>query len=333
MATASPEVLQLPQSAYMHQPQPSPTKPRSLRLPPQLAERMDPQRISKALGWFSIGLGLAELLAPRALGKAIGVGNGARERWLLRACGLREILNGVGVLSERQPAGWMWARVGGDAIDLALLSAALRSEDSDTARLTLAAAAVAGVSALDVFCSRQLSSTAQARGGILRVSKTIGIERSPEELYRFWRNFENLPRFMTHLKEVRVLDDKRSHWVASGPAKLPVEWDAEIVNDRPNEWIAWRSVEGADVENAGLVRFEHARNGNGTILRIDMRYNPPAGTVGATFAKLLGQAPDQQLQRELRRFKQLMETNEIPTTDGQPSGQRSLFGRLVSPNR
>jgi len=187
---------------------------------------------------------------------------------------------------------------------------------------------VAGVTALDVYCSTHLTRTAQARGGILRVSKSIAIERPAAELYQFWRKFENLPRIMDHLEEVRVIDDKRSHWIAKGPAKTSVEWDSEIVNDQPNELIAWQSVEGAEVDNAGYVRFEPARGGRGTLVKVELRYNPPAGPVGAAVAKMFGKAPDQEIEQELRRFKQLMETGEIATTRGQSSGRRSVVARL-----
>ena len=156
-------------------------------------------------------------------------------------------------------------------------------------------------------------------GGI-HVERSVTINKSPEELYAFWRNLENLPRFMNHLEAVQVLDDKRSHWFAKAPAGATVAWDAEIVGERPNELIAWQSLEDADVCNAGHVRFEVAPGGRGTELKVDISYHPPGGTLGATIAKLFGEEPSQQIADDLRRFKQLMEAGEVATTEGQPQG-------------
>jgi uncharacterized membrane protein len=155
----------------------------------------------------------------------------------------------------------------------------------------------------------------------IRVEKTTTINATPEQLYGFWRNFENLPRFMDHLEEVRRIDDGRWHWVTRGPAGIDAEWDAEVINDIPNELIAWRSVEGSRVHNAGSVHFEPAAGGRGTELRVVLRYDPPGGKIGAAFAKLFGETPAHQVQEELRRLKQLIETGEVATTEGQPAGR------------
>ncbi len=160
-----------------------------------------------------------------------------------------------------------------------------------------------------------------------KVEKSVTINKSPEELYRFWRNFENLPRFMNHLEAVHETGGNRSHWVAKAPAGSTVQWDAEIYNEKENELIAWRSLEGADVDNAGSVRFEADPAGRGTIVRVTLKYDPPGGTLGKIVAKLFGEAPDQQIDEDLRRFKQLMEAGETPTTDGQPSGRSATAGR------
>ena len=155
----------------------------------------------------------------------------------------------------------------------------------------------------------------------IKVEKAVTVNRSPEELYRFWRNFENLPRFMYHLESVHVTGEGRSHWVAKAPAGTTVEWDAEIYNEKENELIAWRSLEGADVPNAGSVRFQSAPGGRGTEVRVTLEYDPPGGVIGATIAKLFGEEPSQQVEEDLRRFKQTMEAGETPTTEGQPSGR------------
>jgi uncharacterized membrane protein len=161
----------------------------------------------------------------------------------------------------------------------------------------------------------------------IRVERSTTINRSPEELYRFWRNFENLPRFMNHLEEVRIMGDGRSHWVAKAPAGTSVEWDAEVYNERENEFIAWRTLEGADVASAGSVHFEAAPGGRGTVVRVVLRYDPPGGRLGAFVARLFGENPDQQIADDLRRFKQLMETGEVSTVEGQTSGRSAAGGQ------
>jgi uncharacterized membrane protein len=154
----------------------------------------------------------------------------------------------------------------------------------------------------------------------IHVEESFTIMKSPEELYNFWHKFENLPQFMKHLESVQTLDDKRSHWVAQGPAGMNVEWDAEIINDEPNRTIAWRSLGGADVDNAGSVTFRPAAGDRGTEVSVTIDYIPPMGKAGSIVAKLFGRDADQMIREDLRRFKRLMETGEIPTTEGQPTG-------------
>ncbi len=287
---------------------------------------LEPQTIVRALGWFSIGLGLAELLAPRAVGRAIGVGD---QPALLRLCGLREVMSGVGMLSERYPAKWAMARVAGDAMDLTLLAAAARQRDVDRTRIAIASAAVAGVTALDFFASQQLEGVESPQEPIETVAKSITINSSPETLYRFWRNLENFPRFMRHLIEVKSTGERTSHWIATAPAGTRVEWDAEIVEDEANSRIAWRTLPDSKVEHEGVVSFEAAPGGRGTIVRVSMSYVPPAGKVGVHVAKLFGEEPNAQIDSDLRCMKQLIETGEIATTEGQPAGRRSVLGRTT----
>jgi uncharacterized membrane protein len=273
--------------------------------------------LARGLGWFSIGLGLAEVLAPRGVARIAGLrGN---HDGLIRLFGLREIASGIGIFMQgRKPAAAVWSRVAGDALDLAALGAAFTSPDSRKGRVAFATANVLAVTALDVICARQLTNEngATAERGTTQVKKSIIINRSPEELYQFWRDFENLPRFMNHLEAVRVLDDRRSHWVAKAPAGTSVEWDAEITEDRPGELIAWRSLEGSEVENSGSVRFETAPGERGTIVVVEMAYNPPGGVIGEWIAKLTGDDPGQQAHEALRCFKQVMETGEVIVSDG-----------------
>jgi uncharacterized membrane protein len=278
--------------------------------------KINAESLARGLGWFSLGLGLAELLAPRGVARIAGVrGN---HTGLIRLFGLREIASGIGIFMQgKRPAAAVWSRVAGDALDLATLGAAFTSPDSKKGRVAFATANVLAVTALDAICAQQLSAgKGTAEGGATQVKKSMIINRSPEELYKFWRDFENLPRFMNQLKSVRVVDEKRSHWVAKAPAGTSVEWDAEITEDRPNELIAWRSLEGSEVDNSGSVRFESAPGRRGTIVKVEMAYNPPGGVIGEWIARLTGDDPEQQSQEALRCFKQMMETGEVIISDG-----------------
>ena len=286
----------------------------------QSLSREREERLAHALGWFSIGLGLAEIIAPRGLAKLIGVGG---NRTLVRVLGVREIASGVGILSRRRPVGWLWSRVGGDIVDLAVLGLSLTSPNANRRRIAAATAAVTGVTVLDLRASQQLSSQPELQDSAvsIQVKKSITINRSPEDLYKFWHEFQNLPRFMNDLESVQIIGEKRSHWIVKGLVGKRIEWDAEITEDRPNEFIAWRSLEGSQVQNSGSVRFEPAQGKPGTVVRVEIEYRPPAGLLGATVAKFLGAEPKQQLHENLHRFRQLMETGEIITTEGQPAGR------------
>ena len=154
----------------------------------------------------------------------------------------------------------------------------------------------------------------------VNVLESVTINRPLEELYRFWRNLENLPRFMRHLESVERVTDTISHWKAIGPAGTIVEWDAEIHNEVKNQVIGWRSLEGADVVSAGSVNFDSAAAGRGTRVTVHLQYSPPGGKVGAAVAKLFGRDAETEIREDLRRFKQIVEAGEVPTTYGQPRG-------------
>lgn len=151
--------------------------------------------------------------------------------------------------------------------------------------------------------------TSVRRGAGVRVDETIVLRRARGDVYRFWRDFENLPRFMEHLEAVTMLDERRSHWVAKGPAGSRVEWDAEIHNEIPNELIAWRTLGGSEVANAGSVHFTPTETGD-TEVRVVLRYDPPAGRIGAAIARLFGEDPSRQVAEDLRRLKQVVEMGE-----------------------
>jgi uncharacterized membrane protein len=157
----------------------------------------------------------------------------------------------------------------------------------------------------------------------IRVEKTVTIQnKSPEELYTYWRNFENLPTFMKKLQSVQIVSETRSHWMAKSPLGNSIEWDAEMLIDRPNELITWASAPGADVANYGSVRFTPAYPGRGTEVKLVLEYSPPGGGITDAIAKVFNQSPEQQVVEDLRHFKMLMETGEIATTEGQSAGQR-----------
>jgi uncharacterized membrane protein len=153
------------------------------------------------------------------------------------------------------------------------------------------------------------SSSEHNRGGV-RVQRSIVVNRDPESVYSFWRQLENLPRFMDHLKSVTVLSDTRSRWEAKAPAGTSVTWEAEIVEDVPGHHIAWRSVEGATVSNSGAVGFIPARGGRATEVKVSLRYDPPGGALASILAEIFGEEPSQQIAEDLKHFKDVMEGNE-----------------------
>ena len=278
--------------------------------------------LANGLGWFSIGVGLAELMAPDRVARIIGVPATGRSVAVLRAMGLREIGAGVAILSSANKAPGLWARIVGDALDLGLFGAGLRHEAADGRRRAMATAGLAAVTVVDVLSARRASearrryvAAGRSRRRHVHASAVATIKRPVADVYDFWRNFENFPRFMRHLASVRVIDDRRSRWRAKAPAGLTVEWDAEILGERENESISWRSLPGADVQNRGAVRFRPAPASRGTEVRVDLEYVPPGGSLGRAIALLFGEEPGQQVRDDLRRVKQLLETGEIPTSD------------------
>ena len=173
----------------------------------------------------------------------------------------------------------------------------------------------------------------------IRVERAMTVNRPKAELYQMWRDFENLPSFMEHLESVQVepSDNTRSHWVAKAPLGKTIEWDSEIIEDRENELLVWKSLPGSMVESKGRVEFLDAPGGRGTIVHVSMEYNPPAGSLGAAFAKLFGEEPNQQVNEDLHHFKQIMETGEVATVQGQPTGhgrqQDSTFTKPLAKPR
>jgi uncharacterized membrane protein len=296
---------------------------------------LDAATLARGLGWFSIAIGAVAVIAPRTLGSLTGVGRGTGS--LMRSTGIRELANGVGILSQRNPAPWLWSRVVGDVVDLAVLATGLRPGNPGRGRAAFSFAAVAGVLALDALAASHLTKHAGhplvsgvAAPTDLYFETSIATGKMPEECYRFWRNVENLPRFIDGLRSVQALDERRFHWVAKESSdETPLEWDCEITEDRPGAALAWRTVNGAEVPNAGSVIFEPAPHGRGTIVRLSIHYSPVDGELTAALARLLRQDPQSRVHEDLRRFKQLLESGEIATTHGQPTGRRSFIGRAA----
>jgi len=235
------------------------------------------QLMARGLGWFSIGLGATQIIAPRRLSRLIGVSD---QDWLMRFLGVREIASGIGILRANNPAPGLWARVAGDTMDLALLGMAFTLCDSDRRRLAGATLAVAGVTAADAWCSAR-SSDSEA----LRTVQLISVNCTPQEAYRYWRLPANSARFMKSIRAVRA---------------------SQIMNQTAGEQITWKF---------GSVRFPPLRHGRGTEVRLELD-----GLFSSTGAH-----------QDLRRFKQLVETGEIPTTAGQPFGpsRTAVVGPVV----
>jgi uncharacterized membrane protein len=258
----------------------------------------------------NVNLGVPEAGAEGSAGASVNVGQ--TERWVSAVGGGALALYGL-----------TRGSLGG--IALALVGAALLQRGY-TGHCSVYEATGINTAGDDALRGNNENVSVRAERGI-RVERSVTINRPPEELYRFWRNFENLPRFMNHLEEVRVDGPTRSHWVAKAPAGMSVEWDAEVYNEKENEFVAWRTLEGADVASAGSVHFEKAPGDRGTVVRVTLLYDPPGGRLGAAIARLFGENPDQQIADDLRRFRQLMETGEVTTTEGQSSGRSAASGQ------
>jgi uncharacterized membrane protein len=297
------------------------------------------ERIASGLGWFSLSLGMAEILVPGAVSSLAGVRSNRTQREMVRSplYGMREVAAGVGILADSNPHGWLWSRVAGDVFDIGSLLIALRSPSNNRPRVKMALAAVMGVTALDVICAQKLGqtngATRQSTGkisGPWTATESILINKSPEEAYSFWRDFENLPLFMRNLESVEMIDNELSEWHATGPFGKSFEWVARVQDDQPNRKISWLSVEGSEVQNSGTVSFEPGPGRRGTLVRVELTYQPPAGIAGKSIAKLLGKDADQMLADDLRAFKQTIETGEVIESDAsihtgmhpaQPSGK------------
>ncbi len=282
---------------------------------------MSPEQVANGLGWFSIGLGLAEFIAPRTMSRVIGA---RRDHpTLMRIFGLREMAAGAVILSGMRAAG-CWTRVAGDALDLACLGKTLATPGSDKGRAVFSTVNVAAVTAADAITAWNLTKSGSGAFDV-RMERAVIVNKSPEECYRFWRDYQNnTTKYMARIESVREFGGGRQHWVAKGPVGTRIEFDAELTSDEPGRCISWRTLEGSDIDHSGSVHFEPAPAGRGTVVRLTMYYSPSRfASGGSALAQLLGKIPEAEMYKDLRRFKQLMETGEVIHTEGQPAGRSS----------
>lgn len=277
-------------------------------------------RIANGLGWFSIGLGLAQTATPRTMAKFLGLPNGGRTEAVLRIYGIREVAAGVGILTQGNPAPWLWSRVGGDVLDLSSLGKAMASDDTERGRVSAAVAAVVGITALDLYCAKCLSVASEENSSSgadtdvenKHIGSSVIIKRSPEEIYQFWRNFENLPLVSRQIESIHVTGPKSSHWKVRSPVgRALLEWDAELTEDRPNSFISWRSA-SSTAPHSGSIRFERATGGRGTKVTAHIDFG---GGILTKLGKVLGKVPREQANITLHNLKQLLETGEVLHSD------------------
>ncbi|MFC6094493.1 SRPBCC family protein [Saccharothrix lopnurensis] len=290
------------------------------------AKREEPGRVrrrGRVLGLVSLGLGVAQVAAPHAVRRLSGVDDSATTRAVVPLVGARELVHAAGLLAGRRVGPWSWTRVAGDAMDLTSLVVALGNRRGQRrGRLVGVTGVVLGITALDVLTAVQ-ATRATGRGGTVELTATTTVRRPVEEVYSFWRDLENLPSFMGHLEEVRVTGEKTSRWRATAPFGRTVEWDAEITDEEPGVRIGWTSTGDADVPNTGKVWFVPAPDGESTEVHVVMAYEIPGGKIGKAVARYFGEEPHQQVDDDLRRLKQVLETGEVVRSDGAPWGKRA----------
>jgi uncharacterized membrane protein len=259
---------------------------------------MADDRLVRGLGWLSLGLGIPPLLMPKEFGKAIGVGDTSRHRATAEVVGVQELAAAVGLLGQEGPA-WLWYRAGGDLIHIGMLGRALKNTDGRGLWRTAAAfAAVLGITGVDVYAAV----TRSRRKVEKDTSATTTVGLPAQEVYEMWR--------------------RRSCWRAGASFDRTVEWDAEITEDVPGQRIAWREG-NAGTHNEGSIQFVPAPGDRGTEVHVKLRYEMPGGKLGEAVARYFGKDPRQQLDDNLRRFKQIAETGEVVRSEGAPGGKRA----------
>jgi len=281
---------------------------------------------ARNLGILSLVLGTGALFMPALLSRLSGL---EQRRRLLPLVGLRELTSGIGLLSTNSPGPWLWSRVIGDGMDLAVLASSLLSpRNPRKLNAAVTTAVVAAITAIDVRESLRSSSRAPSAAPDALVTASVIVGKSARECYDFWRDPTNMTRISPIVESVTVVDNRTSRWCIRSPLGTRIEWDSKVTGDTPGERISWRSVDGGGLYHAGVIRFEQAVGGRGTLVTTSMHYRVPGGSAGVALAKLMGADPRKEVREDLRRFKQLLEAGEIPTTEGQPNGRRSLIGSL-----
>jgi uncharacterized membrane protein len=306
------------------------------------SEGLRRDRLPDALGWASAIVGAPLLLASRAAVEAIGMGDAPGHRRAAEFVGIRDLAAAAGLLLRSSPA-WLWARVGGDLADMTLLGlGAQRSgllgrtrrtgrmgriagpgrmpknvDRSRATRVAVAAAGMVGLTGVDLYAAMTRSRPTTS----LRLTSSVTVAVPALQAYELWRLLERLPAFLTHVDEVRVTGPDTSHWRASAPFGAPVEWDAQIVDDVPGERLAWLSLAGGAVANAGDVAFSPAPGGRGTEIHLTLYYRTSGARAATALARYFGERPARQLDGELRRFKQIAETGEVVRSEGAPGGK------------
>jgi uncharacterized membrane protein len=280
---------------------------------------MTANKTARALGWFSIGLGLTEAVATRQLERVLGL---EKYSGLIRTFGAREIATGIGILALPDPTPGIWARVGGDALDLATLGAALASAQGKRGRLGAAFGTVAAVAAVDVLCARQLGTQGRAAATPATLEeRSLSIGRPADELYRLWRDPATFATIMGSVAEVTALADGRSRWTISGPRGRTLTWETQIVDEQPGELLRWRSAPKGKVASEGRVRFRPAPGDWGTEISLHLQITPQGGLLSRAMPLALGGGSRLLLGQVLRRFKSLAETGEVPTISSQPAAR------------
>jgi len=294
-------------------------------------------RLARFLGVASAGLGVPMLWKTDEVAEAAGVDDSRMAPAVIQAVGTRELVHAALLLLG--PSRSVWTRVVGDAGDLAVLTRALQNRTGARRSRTQAATlAVLGITAFDLYVATRTLRRQHGKGrpGPLELHASATVNRSPQESYAYWRDFENLPSFMLHLRSVTQDGNGRSRWEANAPIRRKVKWDAEITGDEPGRRISWKSLPGADIDNSGTVHFAPAPDGEGTEVRVHLHYDVPGGRVGRMVAKLWGEEPEQQVRDDLRRFKQVLETGDLVRSDALPQGtdaRHQFLQRTAKPNK
>ena len=286
----------------------------------------------RMLGLASAGLGAPLLWRTDEVAKWAGVDDMPAAPAVIKAIGAREMASAG--LCLVGPSGSIWTRVAGDAMDAGLLAYALQSRKGDRwARTTTALAAVLGVTAIDLVAATRTARKqhGQGRPGPLELKASTTVNKTPEEVYAYWRDFENLPSFMLHLRKVSANGDGRSTWEVNAPVLRKVKWEAELTGDEPGRRISWKSLPGSTVDNSGTVHCAPAPGDRGTEVSVVLHYDVPGGRAGRVAAKLLGEEPEQQVRDDLRRFKQVMETGDLVRSDSFPHGTDARYQLVQRP--